>query len=207
MNMNVFDYFIIAILILSAISGFNKGFVNAVGNIISLVIGILLAVVYYDRFASYLQEYYGVITALGDVIRSKIPLTVINMESTGLINGIIFDDAAHYLAHLLIIALSFIVIFLVSSKVVQMLWSGLDTLFSWGWLSSINRLLGMALEVVKNATILTIVFGLLYPALVLAAGMGFYTILQVVDIMDKSIIAAYMLQTYTMLKDMAGLRA
>ncbi len=206
MGMNAFDYFVIAILILSAVSGFNKGFINAVGNIISLAAGILLAVVYYDSFASYLQEYYGLITALSEVIRSKIPLTVINMESTILINGMDFDDAAHYLAYLLILAVSFIVIFLLSSKIVQMLWSGLDNLFSWGWLSSINRLLGMVLAVAKNLIVLTIILGLLYPALVLASGMGFYIILSVVDAMDKSITAAYMLQTYAMLKDLAGIK-
>ncbi len=206
MGMNAFDYFIIAILILSAVSGFNKGFLNTVGNIISLAAGILLAVVYYDRFASYLQEYYGLITALSEVIRSKIPLTVLNLENTILINGMDFEDAAHYLAYLIIIAVSFLAIFLLSSKVVQMLWSGLDSLFAWGWLSSINHLLGMALAAVKNLTIITIILGLIYPALVLASGMGFYTLMPLVDILDRSVTAFYMLQTYTMLKDMAGIQ-
>ncbi len=205
MELNAFDYFVIAILVLSAVSGFNKGFFNAVGNIISLIAGILLAVIYYDNLASYLQEYYGIITALSEVIRSKIPLTVLNMPSTSLINGMNFEDAAHYLAYLLIIAVSFMAIFLLGSKIFQMLWSGLDNLFSWGWLSSINRLMGLTLEVVKNLIILTIMLGLIYPALDLASGMGFYTILLVADTLDKSITASYMLHTYSMLKELAGI--
>ncbi|KUG04355.1 putative membrane protein [hydrocarbon metagenome] len=204
--MNAFDYFVIAILILSAVSGFNKGFLNAVGKIVGLIAGILLAVTYYETLASYLQEYYGLVTALSEVIRSKIPITVLNMESAMLINGMNFDDAAHYLAYLLIIAVSFLAIFLLSSKVIQMLWSGLDSLFSWGWLSSINRMLGMTLEVVKNLIILTIILGLIHPALTLASGMGFYTILLAADTLDKSITASYMLQTYSMLKDLAGIK-
>ncbi len=204
--MNVFDYFVIAILILSGISGFKKGFIKTLGSIISLAAGILLAVVYYDSFASYLQEYYGLITALSEVIRSKIPLTVVNMESTLLVNGMDFDDGAHYLAYLLTLAMSFIVIFLLSSKVVQILWSGLDRLFSWGWLSSINRLLGMVLVAAKNLIVLTIILGLLYPAMVLASGMGFYIILPIVDAVEKSITAAYMLQTFAMMKDLTGIK-
>ncbi len=205
MGMNVVDYFIIAILILSAVSGFNKGLINAVGNIISLLAGILLAVVYYANFASYMQEYYGLTTALSELIRSKMPLSVANIGSSILTNGMNFEDAAHYLAYLLILALSFLVIFFLSSKIIQVLWSGLDSLFSWGWLSSINRLLGMVLAVAKSLIILTIILGLMYPALVLASGMGFYIVLPVVDALDESIATAYMLQTYAMLIELAGI--
>lgn len=205
MSLNSFDYLMIALLILSGVHGFNKGFLHAVGKLISLAAGVLLAVVYYEQFASYLQEYYGLADSVAEMLRNKIPITAMNMEHSALINGINPGDAASGLAYLIIVAISFLVIFFISSKIIQMLWSGLDSMFGWGWLSPLNRLLGMLLVVSRNLIILSIILGLIYPALVLASGMGFYMMLSVTEALDKSIIAPYMLQGYAWLKELAGI--
>jgi len=206
MTLNLCDYIIISILILSSIAGFRQGFINAMGHIIGLAAGVLLAILYYDNIALYMEEYYGLTTYLSEVIRNKIPLTVLNMDVNFLTNGLNFADAAHYLAYLLIIAVSFILIFLVSSKVVQLLWSSMNTLFSWGILSSINRILGMVLGLGRSVIILTILLGLIFPALQLASGIGFYGALPVVDNLEHSLFTAYMLGAYDYMKGIIGIQ-
>ncbi|NLO22150.1 MAG: hypothetical protein GX119_09140 [Syntrophomonadaceae bacterium] len=196
---------ILAIAALSGWSGFHKGFLHAVGSIVSLATGIFLSVIYYRDLATYLQEYYGLTGALAESIRSNIPLTALKVDNEMVINGLNLGDAANYLAYLLIMALSFIVIFLVASKLTQLLWLGIENLLTWGFLSSINSLLGIVLAVSRNLIILSIILGLLYPALLLASEMGFYLMLALVETIDKSLSASYMLQTYEILKNWAGI--
>ena len=205
MSFNTFDYFILAIAVLSGWSGFHKGFLYTVGSMFSLAAGVLLSIVYYRDLAAYLQEYYGVTGALAESIRSKIPLTALKVDNELIINGLNLGDAANYLAYLLIMALSFIVIFLLSSKLIQLLWLGIENLLTWGSLSSINACLGIVLAVSRNLVILSMILGLLYPALQLASKMGFYLLLTVVEAIDESPSAFYMLQTYELLKGWAGI--
>lgn len=205
MSLNAFDYMILLIAVLSGWSGFHKGFLYTVGSMVSLAVGILLSIIYYRDLASYLQDYYGLTAALAESIRSNIPLTALKIDQDLSIHGLILGDSANYLAYLLVIALSFITIFLVSSKLTQLLWLGIENIFTLGCLSSINRGLGIVLVVSRNFIILSITLGLLYPALLLSSKMGFYLMLAVVDSIDKSLIASYMLQTYELLKAWTGM--
>lgn len=75
----------------------------------------------------------------------------------------------------------------------------------WGGLSPIDAFLGVVLAISQNLIILSITLGLLYPALLLASKMGFYSALVVVESIDKSLSAAYMLHTYELLKAWIGI--
>lgn len=205
MSLNAFDYLILAVAALSGWSGFHKGFLHAVGSIISLAVGILLSIMYYRDLATYLQDYYGITAALAESIRSKIPLAALKIDNELIINGLNFSDSANYLAYLLVVALCFIAIFLVGSKLSQLLWLGIESLLTWGCLSSINSYLGIVLAVSRNLIILSIILGLLYPALRLASKMGFYLMLALVETVDNSLSASHMLQTYELLKAWAGI--
>ncbi|MGI6422160.1 MAG: CvpA family protein [Syntrophomonadaceae bacterium] len=205
MDLNLFDYLILTIIAFSGWSGFRKGFLHALGSIISLAVGIMLSIMYYRNLAAYLQDYYGVTGSLAESIRSKIPMTALKLNQEQIINGLGLGDASNYLAHLLVMALCFIAIFLLASKLTQFLWLGIESVMKWGGLSPIDAFLGVVLAISQNLIILSITLGLLYPALLLASKMGFYSALVVVESIDKSLSAAYMLHTYELLKAWIGI--
>jgi uncharacterized membrane protein required for colicin V production len=66
MDLNLFDYLILTIIAFSGWSGFRKGFLHALGSIISLAVGIMLSIMYYRNLAAYLQDYYGVTGSLAE---------------------------------------------------------------------------------------------------------------------------------------------
>lgn len=198
-DLNIFDFLVIAIIIMSAISGFNKGFINSAGKLVAAALGVVAAIMLYDNLVKYLQEYYGLVDSLSDLIRSKIPLAVSTLDTN--ISGMSFEDTAHYLAYLIIVAVSFIIIYLLTNQVVVMLCSGFDHLFSHGFLSLINRLSGLLLAMIKSILIISIVLGLIYPALIVAANIGFYVTLPIINCVNESLTATFMLEWYNLLKD------
>ncbi len=204
MNWNTVDYMIMALIIISAISGFKQGFIKAIGSLVSMLAGLLLAYVYYGQCALYLEEYYGVSSALANVIRGKVAITVVSIDTS--LAGIEFADTAQYLAYLIIMAASFIAIYLLSSRVLLILWSGLDHLFSWGILAAANKVLGMILIIFKTTVVLVITIGLVYPALEMASRMGIYFSLIAFQGLEQSVLSVYLLSCFGLLKDIISLK-
>jgi len=137
MNWNTVDYVIIALIVISGISGFKQGFIKAAGSLVGMLAGLLLAYVYYGQCALYLEEYYGVSSALANVIRGKVPIAVASVDTS--LAGIEFSDTAQYLAYLIIMAASFLAIYLLSSRVLLICGAALTTVFSWGVLAAANK--------------------------------------------------------------------
>lgn len=204
MDWNTVDYLIIALIVLSGISGFKQGFIKAVGSLVGMLAGLLLAYVYYGQCALYLEEYYGVSSALANVIRGRVPITVVSIDTS--LAGIEFADTAQYLAYLIIMAVSFIAIYLLSSRVLLILWNGLDHLFSWGILAAANKALGMILIILKTIVVLVIITGLIYPALEMASRMGIYFSLIAFQGLEQSVLTAYLLSCFALLKDILSLK-
>lgn len=204
MSWNTVDYFIITLLVISGISGFKQGFIKAIGSLIGMLAGLLFAYIYYTRCALYLEEYYGISSALASIIRDRVPITVMSINSN--LAGIEFADTAQYLAYLVVLTASFILIYLLSSRILMFLWKGLDHLFSWGVLAAANKTLGMFLTIFKTVVVLVVSAGLIYPALEMASKMGFFFGLIAFQGLHDSILTAYLLNCFEFLKEMIPLK-
>ena len=55
MKLNVLDYAIIAILLLSALAGFRRGLFNVIAGLMGILIGLLAAVIFHRELALYLD--------------------------------------------------------------------------------------------------------------------------------------------------------
>lgn len=204
-TLNLLDYFILSILILSGFLGLRRGFMMAAGKITSYAVAIGTAYYYYDELALYLEEYYGMTTALAGIIRDKTPLEAISMQHQVIQSGFSYVDTAQYLAYLSIALICFLVIMIVCSQLMQLAWNWLESLFSVGMLAGINHVLGVVLALLQTIAILTVIIGLAYPAVALASRMGFYSALFTLDYMNTSVAVNWMLNLFGIFQSMLGI--
>jgi len=172
MYLNLLDYIIIALILLSALIGLRRGFVDIIGGIASVVLGVLAAVVYHDDLARYLEKKYALTDVIAGVICNHVPLTAISLNPEYLKTGnteAVFTDLAHYFASLLSLAGCFFFLLLLVCVFTRVISYWLGKIFNWGALKGINRVLGMVLEAAKNLVIMVVFAGVLYPAVKTAA--------------------------------------
>ncbi len=205
MQLNVLDYAIIAILLLSALAGLRRGLFKVIGGLMGILIGLLVAVVFHRELALYLEEHFGLSTWLAGVFQEKLPLPALN---PGLVKALDFPaglaDPAFYLATSLVIAISFLVILLLGSKLVQLLCELLEGIFAHGILSGVNRGLGMGLLVLKNLLIMAVLAGVLVTPLELGARMGLPGALITTQYMHDSFLLEQLLNIFDYLKALLG---
>lgn len=203
MPLNILDYLIIAVLLLSALAGLRKGLVNVVGGLMGILIGLLAAFSFYRELAQYLENAFGINTLLAGFLRDKLPLPAFDrglIEALGYAPGL--ADPASYLATTVLTALSFLLILLLGSKLVQIICQLLDSLFAQGILAGVNRSLGMGLLLLKNLVIIAILAGILLPPLELGAQMGMSGALLITQYMHNSLLLEPLLKLFAYLKSL-----
>lgn len=210
MNLNLLDYFIIAVIFFSLVSGFRQGLIKALGGIIGITAGVILASAYYDNFALYLEDYYGIITRLADFFREKIFFASLPVGA-----GFVPDpslarfaggDIAYYLASFLVLGLSFVLMFLILSKIARILWNGLNEVFMTGFLEGINRTAGMAAVLIKNLLIIIVFLGFLLPWIKTGSELGIAAFMLMEQAINDSYLAGIMLKIFEEAKRLVWLK-
>lgn len=205
MPFNLLDYIILAILMLSILSGLKRGFILAVTGIVNTLLAVIIAFTWFDDCLAYINEYWGLNIYLAEFIRNKLPLAVLSLDmplinlpvSMGLIN---FKDAAEALAHFSLTVISFFLVFFLSLLILQLVARLLDKLFSGGILSWINNILGMIIVPVKNLLIIMIAAGLIFPVVELAARMGIEGAIITLNLIEHSLILGILLNIFATIK-------
>jgi uncharacterized membrane protein required for colicin V production len=205
MQLNVLDYAIIAILLLSALAGLKRGLFNVIGGLMGTLIGLLAAILYHRDLALYLEQQFGLSTWLAGVFEEKLPLPALN---PGLVKALDIPvglaDPALYLATSLVIAISFLLILVLGSKLVQLLCELLEGILAHGILSGVNRGLGMGLLVLKNLLIMAVLVGVLVTPLELGARMGLPGALITTQYMHDSFLLEQLLSIFDYIKALLG---
>ena len=201
MQLNILDYAIIAILLLSALAGLQRGLFKVIGGLMGILLGLLAAVIFHQELALYMEEYFGLSSWLAAFFQEKLPIPALN---PGLVKALEFPaglaDPALYLATSLVIAISFLLILLLGSKLVQLLCRLLETVFARGILSGVNRGLGMGLLVLKNLLIMAVLAGVLVTPLELGARMGLPGALITTQYMHDSFLLEQLLNIFDYVK-------
>ena len=201
MQLNVLDYAIIAVLMLSALAGLRRGLFQVIGGLMGIMIGLLGAVIFHRELALYLEKYFGLSAWLAGVFQEKMPLPALN---PGLVKALDLPaglaDPALYLSTSLVITISFLLILLLGSKLVQLLCRLLETVFARGILSGVNRGLGMGLLVLKNLLIMVVLAGVMLTPLELGARMGLPGALITTQYMHDSFLLEQFLNIFDYIK-------
>lgn len=205
MQLNILDYAIIAILLLSALAGLQRGLFKVIGGLMGILLGLLAAVIFHQELALYMEEYFGLSSWLAAFFQEKLPIPALN---PGLVKALEFPaglaDPAFYLATSLVTAIAFLLILLLGSKLVQLLCQFLEGIFAHGILSGVNRGLGMGLLVLKNLLIMVILAGVLLTPLELGARMGLPGTLITTQYMHNSVLVEQLLNLFDYLKILLG---
>ncbi|MGI6452721.1 MAG: CvpA family protein [Syntrophomonadaceae bacterium] len=210
MQFNWLDGLIALILVISAVSGLRRGFMEAMGSIVGIIVAVFLAVIYHDDLVIFLEAKYGVISYLADKIKGELNLTALSITNPlvdHLDSPSLLSDPGGYLARLLVTAGAFIVILFMVKLIIDLVIHGLDSLFSHGVLDWMNRMLGMILVMVKNMLFLSIILGILYPVILTGANMGFEGAITTLAVVDNSKFATSLLGIFSLLKALIGFNA
>lgn len=182
---------------------------DALGGILGIIVATVGAIVYYDDFAVFLEQNFGVGTLIAELIRDKFPMPAVSTEQ-GILDkcwnsGLIATDPAQYLSELLIMIISFLLIVLLLSAIVKLLFKVIESFFSHGFLDWINRIMGMTLVIAKNILLFTLILGIIYPFMESAAKLGLQGALNAIVYINSSIMAARLLKLFVVFKAVIGL--
>jgi uncharacterized membrane protein required for colicin V production len=207
MKFNLLDYLIIGILLYSIIQGFRKGLLESLGGIIGTVGALAAAYIYRQDTALYLEKTLGLKEIMTAAVEKKIPLPTIGQDPSGLLSSI--NTALHAqcenMAHLLIVGISFVLLFLLVSLAVKLAFQLLDKIFGWGLLGSANRLAGVVIVAAKNMIIIAVMIGIFSPMIDKGSKMGLESLTTINALLNSSVVAPHLMTVFIALEKVTGI--
>jgi uncharacterized membrane protein required for colicin V production len=193
--MNVVDYLIITVLFLSGLSGFKRGLLDAVGRIVSLVSGLLVALCFCDDLTLILQHRFAFTSILAVRLQGT-PLSFNELDNP-LLQLMVADlpgaqDARLWVAQTIAVIISFLVILAVVITVINVLWQPLTGVFQHGIIGVFNRVGGLVLNIAKNALIIAVIFLTVFPLLQSLAVINLPIIIDICNYLQDSRILTWL---------------
>lgn len=207
MTFNLLDYIILAILIGVGIKGFTRGFIKATASILGVLLGIYAGSHYNEILANYLQQHFLLQTFIADRINKYASAHVFtgdipSFDFSGSLK--LFQDPSQYMARLIMLALSFILLVFVISTIISILAGAVSRLISTTGLSWLNRSTGMALAIGKYTIILAVIVGIIHPVITAGSKIGVEKALSIAHYMDGSLLVGSLLKIFTYICTIAG---
>ena len=223
--MNYIDWVILAILLWGAWRGYSRGVLSVFTGVVGYLAGLAAALIYAKPLAFFLEKQFAVTTTTANRLGGMPPQSVMTMSTQGMGSGEMtkaveglsmpaflkeqllqqlpatgaanFGQAiSHGLAVLLIQAAASIILILLATVLVRLL-SGLVTrgirYTVMGWA---NRVLGLVAGLAINGVILAVALGVISPLLVLKSGLQGGPLTGVAGVLDRSVLAPYLMQVF-----------
>lgn len=207
MNFNPLDYAIIIILIVSVLIGCKKGFLCVIGGILSTLAGIIIAFIFRYKATDYLQEKYGIVSVLTLwiekhlLVSTGISLTP-NQTAPSMVNeGLtIVNNQITEFAYLLVAAICFLLLYMLSSHLLRVIWKILEKILGWGILRGINRSGGGLLLSAQNTIIMATILGIIRSPLAQGSELGIKNFSILETYLRDSLLLPYLLQVFVLLQ-------
>lgn len=206
MQANLVDLIILVLIVLSGLAGLRQGFVKSFGGLFGTIAAFIMALLFSDDLVLLLEKTFGARTALANALAGHLPVTALPLSLSRIVeDGLTAPTAADLLAQLLLVLACFLFITFAGARLLQIIFSAFNALVSWGILGWLNSGLGLLLVVIKNLLILSIVLGLIQPAISLAAQLEYAAARGLLDAMAGSYLIPKMLYIFMLLKSMLGI--
>jgi len=203
---NLVDLIILVLIGLSGLAGMREGFVKSFGSLFGTISAFIIALLFSDDLVLLLEEHFGARTAVADALAGHLPVAALPLPLSWVAGDeLAAATAADALAHFILILACFLLITFAGARILQMLFGLFNTLVSWGLLGWLNAVLGLVLVVVKNLLILTVILGLIQPAIKLAANLGYAAAQGLLNAMTSSYLVPKLLYIFMLLKTMLGM--
>ena len=212
MYFNMVDYIILAILVVSAVTGFKRGFFASLGKIASTILAIGVSFYYGKDFLAYLNYEYQIVGKVAEYLNQKIPILVLTHDSVLVPLSFImpFESATEltqHLARLFVEPVAYIILFILTNIILSIVFMFLNRLFSGRFLGGINRTAGMVLLLLKSALIIMIVLGLSMPPLEFAAQLDIMGASEFYSHLYNSYLTNYLMGWFEHFKSIIGIFA
>lgn len=207
MHFNIVDYIILAILTISAISGFKRGFFASLGRMASTIMAIAAAFYYGKEFFIYLNNRFQLVDAVAEYLNQKLPVLIMARDSAPLsfiLSPEKVTELTPQLAQLLVEPAAYIILFFLFNIMLSIVFLSLNRLFSGRFLGGINRVSGLALLVLQSSLIITILLGIAMPPLEFAARLDIMGTSGLYYHLQDSCLVNYMTGWFDYLKNIIG---
>jgi hypothetical protein len=203
---NLIDVIILALLALSGLTGLREGFVKSFGGLFGTIGAFVVALLFSDDLVLLLEENFGTRTAIADALAGHLPVTALPLPLSRFLEyELTAPTPADFLAQLILILVCFLFITFMGARILQILFSAVSALVSWGILGWLNSGLGLVLVVVKNLLIIAILLGLVQPAIQLAASLEYTGAQVLLEAMTGSYLVPKLLYIFILVKAMLGI--
>ncbi len=211
MELNSLDYIILLIMALSLVSGVLQGLAGAAGGVITTVGSLVLAYLYRNQAADYMEQEYGVITSLSSQIERGVGIPVDHGNTDRLIQTLPLDKAMALLqgqisdfTYLFVSAVCFLLLYMVSRFLFRMIFLALARILERGIGRRANRLGGMALMGAQNLIVMAAVAAVLERPVGLAAQIGLRNGARLQAGLAESVLIPHLLQLWTFVVALVG---
>ena len=214
MEFNLLDYSLIIILALSVLIGYTKGFIGAVGGIVTTLVSLGIAYLYRNAAADYLQEHYEVVSSLTALLEKRLSIpTGGQLNQTDIISSLPLVDEGVALIHrqiteiayLLVAVLCFLLLYIVSRCLLNFMCMLIEKVLQQGIIGRVNRVGGIVIILTQNLIIIAVIAGLLSTPLELGADLGMKNASQLAVYMEESVTFPYLLKIFALLKAFIGI--
>jgi hypothetical protein len=207
MRFNALDYLIIIIIAVSILIGYRKGLIRSLGGVVSTLVGLGTAYLLRNPAANYLQEHYGVVSDLTATLEKRLLNSTGVSESHNMIASLPMVSegiaAIHRqiteFAYLLVAALCFLAIYMLSSQILKLIWIVLEKTFHHGILEKVNHWGGVLIVLTQDVVIMAVLAGILASPLELGAKIGIRSAFLAANYMEGSVLFPYLLKIFNIM--------
>lgn len=210
MECNTLDKGIMVILIISGILGYKKGLMASLRDIISTIIGLGIAFFYRNEAVNYLQEHYGVVSGLASFLEQRLSIPAWGSTQSHTITSLpqVIEGLSYVhrqftgFASLLVGVLCFVLLYIISSRLIKLVFSIGEKIFGSMRRGGINSFGGAGIVIVQNIVGIAVLLGLLNPLLSVGAEIGIKTFSQASVYMQNSVMTPYFMKIYAFMQTM-----
>jgi len=158
--MNILDLIIAVFLLISAMTGFKKGFLGYSGGRISNIAATAAALFFNNAMSAFLGNFFN----LSSLVKAECNRIPVNNISPALSPSAV-AGAGTRLAGIIVTAVSFIIVFVVSRIIFLMIWKKVAAWLNRGALTLPNQLGGLLIMVAKGIVIIVVLLVAVHPIL------------------------------------------
>lgn len=158
--MNLLDLIIAVFLLINAVTGYKKGLLGYAGGRLSIIAATAAALFGNNSMSAFLGKFFN-LSSLVAAECSRIP---VNHISPALNPSAVAGEGTR-LAGIIVAAVSFIIIFVVSRIIFLMIWKKVAALLNRGSLTGLNQLGGLLIMLAKGIVIIVVFLIAVHPIL------------------------------------------
>lgn len=206
MRANWIDLTIVIVLVSSALIGYKTGFIYALTGIISNLAGLVIAFIFRNRTAKWLEECLGAVSALHGFIEKRIRSDIgeqawvsLPIFKPGL--DILHEKIGEF-AFLIISAFCFLILYILSSQLIRMFGSLLTRVIHLGYLERVNQIGGAFLITFKNLIVIAFFGCLVSTVLTKSADLGIEGSIKAIGYVNQSLLFSGLLRLVASLTEL-----